>query len=35
MQTLTEVLCELKNAIATADIEEAENLINKALDILG
>jgi flagellin-specific chaperone FliS len=35
MQTLLEILCDLKSAIAVADIEEAEELINKALDIIG
>ena len=35
MQTLLDILYDLKNAIAVADIEEAEKLINKALDIIG
>jgi len=35
MRTLTQILCELKSAIATADTETAEELVNEALDILG
>ncbi len=35
MRTLTQILCELKSAIATADTEAAEQLVNEALDILG
>jgi hypothetical protein len=31
MRTLTDVLYDLKNAIAVADIELAEQLVNEAL----
>jgi hypothetical protein len=34
-RTLEDVLYDLKNAIAVADIELAEQLVNEALDILG
>lgn len=34
MRTLTEVLYDLKNAIAVADTELAEELVNEALDLL-
>jgi hypothetical protein len=34
-RTLEDVLYDLKNAIAVADIELAEQLVNEALDTLG
>ena len=35
MRTLTQILIDLKNAVAVADTEEAEQLVNEALDLLG
>ena len=35
MRTLAQILCELKSAIATADIEAAQALVDEALDRLG
>ena len=34
-RTLEDVLYDLKNAIAVADLELAEQLVNEALDTLG
>jgi hypothetical protein len=34
-RSLEDVLYDLKNAIAVADIELAEQLVNEALDTLG